>query len=83
MMDVGTDNPPSSMILYYISWRHPRINRKAYDHFVDMVVKSIQRKFPDVFLQWEDFGKEKARCNLDRYQDKICTFNDDYRVLEL
>jgi malate dehydrogenase (oxaloacetate-decarboxylating) len=77
MIDVGTNNTNLLQDPLYIGWRHPRISRKEYDHFVSKVIKAIKQKFPGVFLQWEDFGKEKARCNLDHYQDKICTFNDD------
>jgi len=77
MIDVGTNNTNLLHDPLYIGWRHPRISRKEYDHFVSKVIKAIKLKFPGVFLQWEDFGKEKARCNLDHYQDKICTFNDD------
>ena len=77
MIDVGTNNPQLLRDPLYIGWRHSRIQGEAYDQFVSKVVKAIKQKFPDVFLQWEDFGKTKARCNLNQYQDKICTFNDD------
>lgn len=77
MIDVGTNNNKLLNDPLYLGWRHPRISRKEYDHFVKKVIETIKEKFPGVFLQWEDFGKEKARCNLDHYQDKICTFNDD------
>jgi malate dehydrogenase (oxaloacetate-decarboxylating) len=77
MIDVGTNNTQLLNDPLYIGWRHSRISGRAYDQFVGKVVKSIKRKFPEVFLQWEDFGKKKARCNLDEYQNKICTFNDD------
>ncbi len=77
MIDVGTNNPHLLNDPFYIGWRHPRIQGKTYNQFVKKVIKSIKQKFPDVFLQWEDFAKNKARCNLDKYQNKICTFNDD------
>jgi malate dehydrogenase (oxaloacetate-decarboxylating) len=77
MIDVGTNNPRLLEDPLYLGWRHPRISREEYDCFVERVVEAIKRKFPHVFLQWEDFGKKNARYNLDRYQNKMCTFNDD------
>lgn len=77
MIDVGTNNSKLLQDPLYLGWHHKRISRKEYDHFVSKVMEAIKKKFPGVFLQWEDFGKEKARCNLDQYQDKMCTFNDD------
>lgn len=77
MIDVGTNNSQLLNDSLYIGWRHSRIQGKAYDQFVSRVIRSIKQKFPTVFLQWEDFGKKKARCNLDQYQNEICTFNDD------
>jgi malate dehydrogenase (oxaloacetate-decarboxylating) len=77
MMDVGTNNEKLLKDPLYIGWRHSRIRGKKYHKFLDRVVESIKRKFPDVLLQWEDFGKNKARCNLDQYQNNICNFNDD------
>lgn len=77
MIDVGTNNKKLLKDPLYIGWRHPRISGKRYNQFLEKVVKAIKQKFPDVFLQWEDFGKKRARCNLDQYQDRICNFNDD------
>ena len=77
MIDVGTNNKKLLQDPLYIGWRHPRVSRNEYDYFVRKVIEAIKQKFPGVFLHWEDFGKEKARCNLDYYKDKICTFNDD------
>jgi malate dehydrogenase (oxaloacetate-decarboxylating) len=77
MIDVGTNNTNLLHDPLYIGWRHSRISRSAYDHFLGRVIEAIKRKFPGVFLQWEDFRQEKARCNLYLYQDTMCTFNDD------
>ncbi len=32
---------------------------------------------PNTFLHWEDFGRDNARRILERYQNELCTFNDD------
>src|SRR5208283_4123598 len=38
---------------------------------------AVMRKFPGVLLQWEDFAQAHAGPILDRYRDRLCTFNDD------
>nr|WP_231553508.1 NAD-dependent malic enzyme [Methanobacterium formicicum] len=77
MIDVGTNNSRLLEDPFYLGWRHPRISQEEYHHFVEVVIEAINDKFPRVFLQWEDFGKKNARHHLDRYQDRMCTFNDD------
>ena len=77
MIDVGTNNPHLLEDPFYLGWRHPRISSEEYHQFVETVINAIKEKFPQVFLQWEDFGKKNARYHLDRYQDVMCTFNDD------
>lgn len=76
-IDVGTNNQALLDDPFYLGWRHERLKGAAYDEFVERFVNSINSHFPQVFLHWEDFGRENARRNLDRYREKICTFNDD------
>ncbi len=76
-LDVGTNNQTLLEDPLYLGWRHPRLQGQEYDDFIEQVVSAIKRKFPQVFLHWEDFGKDNARRNLVRYQDQLCTFNDD------
>ena len=61
----------------YLGWRHKRIRGKDYEEFVDRFVRAIHRRFPDVLLQWEDFAKENAHSLLKKYQEHLCSFNDD------
>ena len=77
LLDVGTDNPTQLNDPLYIGWRHARVKREAYDELMDKFVQAVSKRFPDVLLQWEDFGQENAGRLLERYRHKLCTFNDD------
>jgi len=76
-LDVGTDNQKLLEDPFYLGWRHPRISGPKYDEFIGLFVDAVRAEFPGVFLHWEDFGRENARKNLDRYRETLCTFNDD------
>jgi malate dehydrogenase (oxaloacetate-decarboxylating) len=76
-IDVGTDNEQLLNDPLYLGWRHPRIVGKEYDDMIERVVSTIRRKLPQAYLHWEDFARENARRNLERYQQEMCTFNDD------
>lgn len=77
LLDVGTDNADLLNDPLYIGWRNPRIRGKEYDDFVDKFISAVKRRFPHVLLQWEDFAQPNAGPLLNRYRDKLCTFNDD------
>ncbi|MBA2654258.1 MAG: NAD-dependent malic enzyme [Gammaproteobacteria bacterium] len=76
-IDVGTNNQRLLNDPLYYGWRHPRICGKEYDDFIQLIVTTIQKKFPTALLHWEDFGRENARRNLEMYREQLCTFNDD------
>ena len=76
-LDAGTNNQTLLDDPLYLGWRKPRIHGAEYDAFILQFVSAIQKKFPNAFLHWEDFGRGNARSILDKFQDKLCTFNDD------
>lgn len=76
-IDVGTNNEQLLNNPMYLGWRHPRLAGQKYDDMIESIVSGIRRKLPRAYLHWEDFGRENARRNLERYHDQMCTFNDD------
>ena len=77
LLDVGTDNEDRLRDPVYLGWRHKRVRGQAYDHFIESFVQGVIRHFPNVLLQWEDFARDNASRLLERYRDRLCTFNDD------
>ena len=77
ILDVGTDNPDCLADPLYVGWRHERVRGQEYDDFVEAFVKAVTKRWPHVLLQWEDFAKNNATRMLERYRDRLCTFNDD------
>src|SRR5208337_3215619 len=62
---------------HYLGWRHERVRGPDYDAFIETFVQAVVRQLPGVLLQWEDFAQTNARRLLERYRDRLCTFNDD------
>ena len=77
LLDVGTNNQERLNDPLYVGWRHERIIGAEYDEFVEEFVSAVVERWPDVLLQWEDFAGSHAGQLLERYRDRLCTFNDD------
>lgn len=77
LLDVGTNNPQLLQDPLYLGWRNPRVIGDRYYDFIETFIQEIKKRFPNVLLQWEDFAKPHARPLLEKYQDEICSFNDD------
>src|SRR3974390_1124227 len=77
LLDVGTNNEARLNDPLYIGWKHERIRGPAYDEFVDTFVSALTERWPHILLQWEDFASPNAGHLLERYRNRLCTFNDD------
>jgi malate dehydrogenase (oxaloacetate-decarboxylating) len=77
ILDVGTDNAELLEDPQYLGWRHRRIGDDEYFAFVNDFVAAVQDELPHVLLQWEDFATAHALPLLQRYRDRLLTFNDD------
>lgn len=76
-IDAGTDNPKLLDDPNYLGERHQRITGQEYFDFIDRFVDEVEKLYPKSLLHFEDFGRGTAARILDKYQDKILTFNDD------
>lgn len=77
VLDVGTDNVELLENPQYLGWRHRRIGGDEYYGFIDDFVRTVTEELPNVLLQWEDFASAHALPILQRYRDRLLTFNDD------
>ena len=76
-LDVGTNNEELLNDVLYVGLRQRRLGRKAYDDLVEEFITAVQELYPNVLIQFEDFATGNALRLLDKYRDRVCTFNDD------
>ena len=77
VLDAGTNNQKLLDDPLYLGNRHARIKGSRYYEFVDQFVTTAEKLFPNLYLHFEDFGRDNAANLLNKYQDQITTFNDD------
>jgi len=76
-IDAGTNNEKLLADPLYLGNHHKRVYGDQYYDVIDRFVTAEQKLFPESLLHWEDFGRSNAQVILDKYKDKIATFNDD------
>ncbi|MBI2390454.1 MAG: NAD-dependent malic enzyme [Deltaproteobacteria bacterium] len=76
-LDVGTDREDLRSDPFYLGVRRRRLRDEEYLSFIDAFVASVRARWPRAVIQWEDLSKDTAFAVLERYRDKVPSFNDD------
>jgi malate dehydrogenase (oxaloacetate-decarboxylating)(NADP+) len=76
-LDVGTNNQDLLDDPLYLGLRQNRVRGEDYNAFIDEFVDAVRVLYPKCCIQWEDFANFDAVPILERFRDKICTYNDD------
>jgi malate dehydrogenase (oxaloacetate-decarboxylating)(NADP+) len=76
-IDVGSNNAAMLQDPFYVGLRQRRLTGADYDGLLDEFITAAAEVFPGVVVQFEDFANHNAFRLLQKYRNRVCTFNDD------
>ncbi|KAK9895328.1 hypothetical protein P389DRAFT_205404 [Cystobasidium minutum MCA 4210] len=77
VFDVGTNNAQKLHDPLYVGLRQNRITPDEEKEFIDEFMQAVQKRWPGMVVQFEDFSTELAFDLLATHREKYPTFNDD------
>lgn len=76
-VDVGTNNSKLIQDPFYMGSRNMRPERSVYIQFMDRLINTLSRKWPQAVIQFEDVSRDYCFDFLKRYRTGNRLFNDD------
>ena len=76
-LDVGTTREDLRSDPFYLGVPQERLTGQAYLDFVDKFVAMVAERWPMAVIQWEDLAKDVAYEVLERFRERVPSFNDD------
>ncbi|ORX94066.1 malic enzyme [Basidiobolus meristosporus CBS 931.73] len=76
-LDFGTNNQKNLDDPLYLGLRRKRPEGDEFHKAVDSVLATLNKAFPKMLIQFEDFSSEHAFELLERHRNRYLSFNDD------
>ncbi|GAA5877685.1 hypothetical protein JCM16303_000204 [Sporobolomyces ruberrimus] len=76
-LDMGTDNEALLSDPLYVGVRKRRIDDAKTLEFLEVFMREMNKNFPNMLIQFEDFSTPKAFASLAKFRDVYPCFNDD------